>query len=145
MDLRLFFGVVWRFRLLVALGFVIATGLAVVSAAHVRFDGFQPQLSYRGEQLWVSHETILVSQTGFPIGQSVFNEVVPVKIANGNTITGNGNDYVPRYADAGRFAELAVLYARLTNSDPVEHLIFAKGRVKNAVSLSATSVTSQVA
>jgi hypothetical protein len=130
--------------LLVAAGFVIAVGLAVLSVAHVRLDGFKPVLAYRGEEIWVSHETILVSQTGFPIGQSVFSEVVPVKVADGSN-TADPNDYVPRYADAGRFAQLAVLYARLANSDPVERLMFTQGPVPGALSLSATSVTSQVA
>jgi hypothetical protein len=143
MDLRLHLAVLWRFRLLMGIGLAVALLLAVLSVARISASG----LSYRGQELWVSHETLLVSQTGFPIGQSVFNEVVPVRTSNGTPVTGaQGNqDYVPRYADAGRFAELAVLYARLANSDPVERLLLARGPIKGGVSISAAGVTDQQA
>ena len=66
MDLRLFSRVVWRFRLLVGLGFLLALALAVLSLARVSFaDG--PHLTYRKPTIWSSVTTLLVTQrTGGP-------------------------------------------------------------------------------
>ncbi len=136
MDVRLHLSVLWRFKWLVATGFVLALLLAVLSVARIGTKG----LSYRGSELWASHELLLVTQSGFPIGQSIYNEVVPLRTRTGD-VTGSPGDYVPRYAGDGRFATLAVLYARLANSDPVEQLVLARGRVKGGVSLSATGVS----
>jgi hypothetical protein len=132
--------VLWRFRLLLAVGFVLALLLTLLSVARVELKGGVPTLKYRGAELWSSHETLLVTQSGFPIGQSIYNEVVPLRTGN-RTIVGDSTSYVPRYASDGRFATLAVLYARLANSDPVEQLLLAHGRIPGGVSLAASAVS----
>ena len=139
MDLRTHFAVVQRFKWLVAAGFALAVFLAVFSVA--RLDLKHGGLSYRSPELWMSQEVLLVTQSGFPIGQSVYNEVLPLRTGNGGVLGQSGGNYVPRYANDGRFAALAVLYARLANSDPVERLIFAHGPVKGGVSIAATGVS----
>jgi hypothetical protein len=143
MDLRVHAAVLWRFRLLMGAGVLLALLLAILSIAKIGSSG----VTYRDKEQWLSHETLLVSQTGFPIGQSVLNEVVPLRTSSGSTVTGDqGNpDYIPRYADTGRFSELAVLYARLANSDPVERLLFKAGPIPGAVSISAAGVSDQAA
>jgi hypothetical protein len=139
MDVKVHLAVLARFKLLIAAGFVLAVLLAILSVAKLQFNRFPP-LAYRGHELWMSHETLLVTQTGFPIGQSVYNEVLPVR--QGNTpITGPESSYVQRFADTGRFATLAALYARLANSDQVERLLLKHHPVRGGVSISASAVT----
>jgi hypothetical protein len=137
-DVSTHLAVLRRFKWLIVAGFVLAILLSVLSVAKVSAKGLQ----YRKPQLWASHETLLVTQTGFPIGQSVYNEVVPLQTGDRPVATGpnSSGTYVPRFADPGRFSTLAVLYARLANSDPVIHLLVTHGRVPGGVSLSANAV-----
>jgi len=139
MDAKVHLAVLGRFKVLLAGGLVLALLLSILSAAKLSFKG-GPHLAYRSSELWMSHETLLVTQTGFPIGQSVYNEVVPLRQGN-QPITGPSGTYVQRFADTGRFASLAALYARLANSDPVEQLLLSHRRVPGGVSISATAVT----
>jgi hypothetical protein len=139
MDVKVHLAVLARFKLLLAAGFALAGLLAILAVAKPQFSRF-PFLAYRGHELWMSHETLLVTQTGFPIGQSVFNEVLPVRQGNA-PITGPQTSYVQRYADTGRFASLAALYARLANGDAVERLLLAHDPVRGGVSISASAVT----
>lgn len=140
MDVKTHLAVLGRFRLLVTAGLVLAILLAVFSTATVTAKGGVPHLAYRGKELWMSHETLLVTQSGFPIGQSVYDEVVPLRQGN-QRITGPNGTYVQRFADTGRFATLAALYARLANSDAVERLLLSRQPVRGGVSISATAVT----
>ena len=50
MDLQLYMRVLWRFRLLVGAGLLLATGLALLSFASVGPGGF----SYREQELWAN-------------------------------------------------------------------------------------------
>ena len=70
MDLKLHLGVLWRFKFLIAAGLVLAVVLAVLSVMRVSFQGTTPTLTWRGVEIWTSNETLLVTQSGFPIGQS---------------------------------------------------------------------------
>jgi hypothetical protein len=111
MDLRLYGRVVWRFRLLVVLGFLVAVALAVLSFARVSFAGGSPKLSYRSAVTYGSSETLLITQQGFPEGRSIF----PYKVTKDGPVT--------PFADPSRFASLAAFYAYLANSDVVAQLV----------------------
>lgn len=125
MDLRLYGRVLWRFKFLVALGTIFAVVLAFLSFARVSFAHGKPTFSYRQAVTYVSAETLLITQSGFPAGRSTFPY----------SVTKNGA--VSSFADPSRFASLAGFYAYLANSDPVAALAQHKaGRVPGAYSAS---------
>lgn len=119
MDLALYLRVVWRFRLLVALGLVVALSLTFLSYARVSFDGATPTITYRDQEVWQTETSILVTQPGFPEGRSL-----------GTAEPEAGS----QFADPRRFLELAVLYAALANSDAVQELMRRDGPLPGAVS-----------
>ena len=98
MDLGLFFRVIWRFRVLVATGLVLAFVLTVLAVARVSFQGGTPRLAYRQKEQWQSYTTLIVSPRGFPWGRSVFSL-----------------DY-----DPSRYGSLATIYSNLAMSDAVK-------------------------
>jgi hypothetical protein len=99
MDLRLHFRVLWRFRILVALGILCA--LAVAFLALMRVDFATGKVSYRASEQWVSYSRIFVTQRGFPYG----------------AVRTSGQD-------PASLAANAILYSQLANTDPVLHLAF---------------------
>jgi hypothetical protein len=117
MDLSLFLRVAWRFRILIALGLLIASGLAFLSLVRFTFADGGVRLENREPEQWLSTGRILVTQSGFPLGRSVFDEAVPVDPSN------LAAGYVPRFADPARLATNAVLYAQLLESDQVRQII----------------------
>ena len=56
MDLCTHLGVIWRFRVIVVLGLVLAVGLAFLSVFRVSFAN-GASVSYRDKQTWLSSET----------------------------------------------------------------------------------------
>jgi hypothetical protein len=119
MNLGLLFRVLWRFRLLVAGGLVLAVALATVSVFRISLEGVE----YRADEEWHSVGTLFVTQPGFPWGRSVLDEVVPL-----------GPDgeagYVPRYAEGARFQGLAILYAQLAKGDAVRQIMLRDGPIE---------------
>jgi hypothetical protein len=97
MDLQLYFRLIWRFRLLMAIGLLLAICFSVLSFARIEFTGGIPSLAYRSGETWSSTSTLLITRHGFPIGRSV--NVEP--------------------ADAAQLAGLAPLYASLVTTDAV--------------------------
>jgi hypothetical protein len=114
-DFRLFAGVLWRFKYVVATGFVLAVVLAVLSVCSVSRDG----VAYRKPVLWSSTTRIGVTQEGFPWGRLL----VPEELG-GPTQDGD----VPQ-ADPNRLNTLAALYAELATSDPVRKLVAQSGTI----------------
>jgi len=113
-DLRLYGRVIRRFKFVVLLGFLAAIGLSFLSYARVSFVKGKPVVSYRAAVTYSSTETLLITQTGFPEGRSIF----PMKqIAPGTTAS--------QFADPSRFASLAAFYAYLANSDQVKRTAMA--------------------
>jgi hypothetical protein len=116
MDLGLHLRVLWRFRLLVVLGTLLALALTLLSIMSVSFEGGKPSLSYRQQETYISQAKLLVTQRGFPWGRTVF------------PVTGitpeNGSRYVPEFAEPSRFVSLAAFYAALANSDAVQALLY---------------------
>ena len=104
MDTSLHLRVLWRFRVLLAVGVVLATVLAVLSFARISFAG-TPHLEYRQHEQWQGYTTLLVTPHGFPWGRSVFSED----------------------ADPARYASLALIYAKLATSDEVRRIMVESG------------------
>ena len=107
MDLRLYARVLWRFRVVVLIGVIVAFALAFLSYARVKIVHGKPVITYRRAVTYGSNETLVITQQGFPQGRAVFP----------STVTAQG--LVSNYADPNRFASLAEFYSYLANSDAV--------------------------
>jgi hypothetical protein len=128
-DLPLYLRVLWRFRVLVALGVVIAIALALL--ATVRVGATSPYLSYRQGQTFSSEARVFVTQQGFPWGYAAPPTVVagtPADPAAAAKLLGS-----KQFADPTRFPSLAVLYAYLAMSDPVKRIMLRHGPVLGSV------------
>jgi hypothetical protein len=112
-SLALHLRVLWRFKLIVAIGFLGAVVLTFMSVAKV--DLKTHKITPRGSQQWTSYARIFVTQPGFPYGAV-------------NTGT----------ADPTKFAANAILYSQLATSDKVTHLAF--GPVKPLGTIQAAPV-----
>ena len=115
MDFRLYARVLWRFKIIVVTGFVLAVALAMLSVVRISSHG----LTYRDSQLWSAKMRLQVTQNGFPEGRlyaqrsvgSGSTEGTPEPVSPGEPIV-----------DPQRFATLAIYYAELITSDPVRKL-----------------------
>jgi len=125
MDLRLFARVVWRFRVVVGLGVVLALALATLSYVRVSFAG-GPSVKYRQSEQWVSYTRLFVTQSGFRWGSSVVN---PSKGTLGN----QANVLGLQTASESRLSSLATIYANLIDSDAVLALMRREGPVRGIV------------
>jgi hypothetical protein len=98
MDLELYLRVIWRFRILVGVGFVLAVVLAVLSFARVSFAHGMPKLTYRKAATYEADSILLVGQQR-------------PSWAGTNA------------ADLSTFSSLATFYAQFVSSDAVQSLI----------------------
>jgi len=103
--LPLYLRVVWRFRLLVVLGFVVAIALSFLSFVRVSMDN--PHFVPREREQWLSYSALMVTRQGFPWGRSAYDE----------------------QSDPARFGQLATIYARLATGDAVEQRMLAEGPI----------------
>ncbi len=127
MDLRVFLSVLDRHKRLVVSGFVAALLLAFLSVARITSAG----ISYRQKEQWVTHEIVLVTQLGFPVGRIIIN--TPVTIPGAAT---QGQ----QFADSNRFNNLAILYARLATSDAVRAMMLKDGPIPHGEAVQAQPV-----
>jgi len=100
MDIGLYGRVIWRHKLVVFSGVILAVVLATLSYVRIDANG----VSYRGSEQWVSYETISVTQPGFEEGR----------------LNQSG-------ADPSRLTLLATLYSKYIDADGVRHRIWPKG------------------
>ena len=127
MDLRLFGSVLWRYRVVVAIGSLLAVSIALMTTYRVVLDGGAPKLEYRSPEVWQSSSLILLTQRGFPWGRSTLNDVVAIQrsgSAPGKT------EFAPRFADTPRYQGLAVIYAHLAASDEVRQAMLERGPIE---------------
>jgi hypothetical protein len=117
MDMALYARVLWRFKFVVILGFVLAAALATLSMVRVTNDG----VTYRDSQLWASTTRLGVTQNGFPWGRLLATEGSDKSGTVQPVSTG-----LP-LANPARLNELAVLYSELASSDPVRRQMFRGG------------------
>src|SRR4051812_40326397 len=100
MDIELYGRVLWRHKLVMAIGLLLAVTLAVLSYVRIGANG----ITYRDGQKWVSYQTLAVTQPGFMEGR-----------------------LVPGGADPSRLTSLAVVYSKYLSADPVRHAIWPDG------------------
>lgn len=112
MDLNLFLRVVQRFKIVVIVGFLLATLLAVFSYARISPKG----LTYRQPKEWASHDQLLVTQPGFPLGQAT---------------TG------PGLQAPGNLATQAVIYSSLAQSGAIRAMMLQHGPVPGVIQANA--------
>jgi uncharacterized protein involved in exopolysaccharide biosynthesis len=108
MDVALYLRVLWRFKLIVVAGFVLALGLSFLSLYKV---GGNPMLQPRKKAQYVSYSTLFVTQPGFPWGSL----------------------HPPASADPTRFTSLAILYSQLATTDPVQRIMLKSGPINGKV------------
>ena len=120
MDLQLYFRVLWRHRLIVVVGIVLAFALAFLSMFKVTLADGSPQVDYRKPEVYQSQATIFVTQRGYPWGRSVYPSLP----------TGQQGVTTSAYADPGRLAFLASVYAQLATSDAVRAVMLKDGPLR---------------
>ena len=125
MDLSHYLRVLNRFRAIVAGGLLLAILLALLSL--VKIDLASGSVRYRDSERWASTATVFVTQKGFPLGRSIYDEV----IQTGETSS------VPRYNDPSRFASYAQLYAQIASSDLLRREMRRGAPPRGSVSASA--------
>jgi hypothetical protein len=126
-DLQLYLRVLWRFRLLVGIGLVLACGLAFLAV--VRVDpSHSPHFRYRKDQQWVSYATLFVTQRGFPWGRSVIPSA-----STPSAYPSTGTSSEQQFADPSRFSSLAILYSQLATSDPVRAIMLRDGPIDGTI------------
>jgi hypothetical protein len=119
MDLRLYGRVIWRFRIVVAIGLLLAIFLSLLSFVRVSFAG-GPKISYRQSEDWSASTTYELTGPGCPI----------CSIQHSN---GAGSPLA--------LSNLAALYAAYATSDNVIGRIKKNGPMHGVVT--ATSFVNQ--
>jgi hypothetical protein len=124
MDFRMYARVLWRFRLIVAAGFVLALLLAILSVVRIGPSG----VSYRHSQLWSTTMRLLVTQRGAP----EVRLYAQTPVTSSSPSPSSADPTIP-VADPNRFNTLALLYAQFATSDPVRRLTLSKGRIPGQI------------
>lgn len=128
MDLALYARVLWRFRPLIAGGIVLAVLLAILSVGTPTLRGGSVKLDYRQDEGWTSTSTIWVTQAGFPLGRSIYDQYIQ---------TGQLKDTpVSKFSDPQRFSGLATVFAALVSSDGVRNIMLRNGPINGFVGAS---------
>ena len=127
MDLRLYFRVIWRFRIVVGIGLLLACLLSFLSYAKISFKGGTPKVSYRQSQTYSASALLFLTQKGFPYGYTVLPYQAAPQTGQG------GPTYVPQYATPGTFSQLAQYYAPFADSDAFRSLLRQRTHVAGAV------------
>lgn len=129
MDLQLYLRVLWRFRLLVLSGLLLACALALLSYVRPSSSGF----SYRQDEQWASYATVLVSGPEFALSSS------------GIDGTGDPRAQVDRLgvqqAAQARYTALAILYSKLADSDAVKKILRRDGPILGYVEAAAVTTS----
>jgi hypothetical protein len=127
LDFGLYARVLWRFKLVVIGGLLLATGAAVLSVIRIAPDG----VSYRQDELWASTARLGVTQVGFPWGRLFAQPATPTDPST-DSESGEANAQIP-LANPDRFNSLAILYAELATSDRVRALMRRDGAVRGQI------------
>lgn len=122
MDLQHVLKALWRFRVVVVVGALLAVALATLSHMRVDFSGGTPKLAYRQPEQWQSTATIFLTSRGFPWGS-----VVDPGTVNGLV----REEGAP--VDAERLTYLADLYRELATSDSMYRLLAEQGPIEGGL------------
>jgi hypothetical protein len=121
MDLARFLQVVWRFRLMLAVGLITATVVSLASFVRITTSG----VTYREKETWLTASTLLITQKGFPWGRAVLDEMIPI---DAQGVKGATTELTPRFGDPGRYSGLAAIYAELAKGDAVQARVMARSQ-----------------
>ena len=133
MDLRLHFRVLWRFRVIVAVGLLLACVLAFLSFARVTFAGGSPKISYRQSQTWQATVLMFLTEKGFPYGYTI----LPTTSASVPGSGGTATTVVPSLADVNRFTQLSQYYAPFVQGDAFRAMLRSRSHIKGIVQAQA--------
>jgi hypothetical protein len=119
--------VLWRQKIIIAVGILLGCALAFMAAYKVGPKG----LERRGTEQWSSESRVLVTQTGFPWGRVTLpSNAAGAPVQQDPTTTGKdqktttGSDASRiQFADPSRFSNLALLFAQISESDQVRRLL----------------------
>jgi hypothetical protein len=134
MDLNLYVRVLWRFKVIVAAGLLLALVLAFLSYASVRFDGLPPSVGYRQAEQWESLATIGVASQSFEPGSVLTPETRGLLNPPGSE-GGGGEGEGRRTVDPAdltsfpRLNEITVQAMALATSDAVKRIIARTGPI----------------
>jgi hypothetical protein len=118
MDLQLILRVIWRFRVVVGIGFLLAFGLAFLSYYKVT-PGGDRMLTPRQSESWESLSTIFVTSRGFPWGSTGVGSAAGTAETDAES-DADGSAAARRAGpDPVHLTGLASLYIRLATSDAV--------------------------
>jgi hypothetical protein len=124
MDLALYGRVLWRFRVIVALGTACALLAAIIAVAHVDFTRSGGlTFRYRSNELWSSQSTLLVTQHGFPWGQLTLPQST-------NPTQTQQTQPQQNFADPSRLVFLASLYAQFAKADAIKAIVHPRAEEK---------------
>jgi hypothetical protein len=123
-DLHLYLRVLWRFRVVVLSGLLVATALALFSHVRISGDGF----SYREREQWASYSTLLVTGPEFSLANSTGSEKdSEVAIQRLGA----------QQAALQRYTALAIIYSKLADSDQVLRIVRRSGPVNGKIEAAA--------
>jgi hypothetical protein len=125
MDLQHLFRALWRFRLVIAMGTLLAIAIAGLSYMRVDFSDGRPTFTYRQQEQWQSSATIFLTSKGFPWGA----------VVDPGVIREQGQEAIDPadIVDAERLTYLADLYRELASSDAVFRILAEDGPVEGAL------------
>jgi hypothetical protein len=126
LDLSLLGRAVWRYKWLAVLGIVVAIVLAGISVARVHVRHGSVSVTYRQSQKWTSTSTVWVTQNGFPLGRTVYDQCF-------GKATPSAPSCVPKLVDPTSLGGRTPLYASLVSSDEVKQIMLESGPVRGTV------------
>jgi len=129
MDFRLYGRVLWRFRLVIAIGLLLALVLAFLTVVRVDSHG----LSYRDTRLWEAKMKLQVTQQGGPEFRLYAARTVGGKDASAQPVSPDAP-----VVDPNRFPQLAIQYSTLLTSDPVRKLAARRDRITGKIIATAS-------
>jgi hypothetical protein len=113
MDIRYHLRILWRWRVILAGGFILATSLAFLVSFKPTLGGAE----WRSEATFKSTSRVIVTQPGFPLGRATLPGSDPAQPVDPSGAK------LKTFAPSERFSELAVVYSYLAQSDQVRNLI----------------------
>jgi hypothetical protein len=136
MDLQLVARVLWRFRILILVGFALALALSFLAMIRLDTSGGGMRFAYRDSEQWDSTSTLFVTARKFPWGSVLRPDEQPLIQRPENTPATDGaaTDETPVAGiDSAHLTALAGLYARLATSDPVLQLTTRGGPLNGLI------------
>jgi hypothetical protein len=115
-ELERHLGVFWRHRRLLGIAALLGLVLAFVAAFKV------PEMKRRGDTIYSSSSTVMVTQPGFPWGRVVLPGSASVPESTDTPTTeesASKSDNQIDFADPSRFSNLATVYTILAQSDAI--------------------------